>query len=121
MSELRTKGKVKPKTPISFPTEEQTIEVACPCCSARAQAKVLTVSVHNVAGMGRAQYAPTPGVEANPGILATAEQQTQMSFTWLVMPDGWAHALPLTWFETRGLKSGLARCPLHVPRPNTIG
>lgn len=109
MSKL--KGKVKPTPTPGFPTSLEVIDVKCPCCGRQDVARLLTVTISNVAGTGRAERegSPVAKIDTGRGVLGV----------WLQMPAGWAHSLPINWYETRGLASGLARCPDCMPKPNT--
>jgi len=103
----KLKSKVLPTAPPAFPTSCQVVDVKCPVCGRKDVARVLTVTMSNVAGVAKG--------------LRTGTQETEtggFQFSWLQMPAGWAHSLPLNWFECRGLASGLARCPDCVPKPN---
>jgi hypothetical protein len=76
---------------LELPTKTEHVDVACPICGARAQAKVVLVVV------------PVMG-----------------TCSWLQMPDGWAHVLPLNWLDCRRLANGLARCPACIPKPAEV-
>ena len=107
MSKLKPKV-YKPPAP-EFPTRCDVVDVKCPCCGRTDVDRVLTVIMGNVAGVAKSQRQGT--IEAANG---------GFQFCWLQMPAGWAHSLPLNWFECRGLSSGLARCPDCIPKPNEL-
>lgn len=105
----KLKSKVQAAPVVGFPTRCDVVDVKCPVCGRKDVARVLTVIMPNVAGVAKSQRQGTS--EAPNG---------GFQFTWLQMPAGWAHSLPLNWFECRGLASGLARCPDCVPKPTQV-
>jgi hypothetical protein len=86
-------AKKKTTSKITLPTDLELVDVMCPVCGARDQAKLIRVTIPGVTG-------PVFG-----------------TCMWLQMPAGWAHTLPLNWIDCRRLAHGLARCPRCVPKP----
>lgn len=87
------KSKVRKRPSLQFPTTAESYQVKCPVCGETAEATVVVVTV---------------------------PMANMPSSAWLQMPPGWAHSMPFTWYECRGLATGLARCPNCIPQPNGV-
>lgn len=94
---------VKCKTGNIFPVTREDVPVRCPVCGKTDMAKVVTVKMMQPTGTSMLRS-------------SGQVESVGMQFVWLQMPNGWAHPLPMHWFDCKSLASGLARCPDCLPK-----